>query len=114
MRVFVDECVDWRLARNIVGHEVKIAVIVLRAVSNCLADLQPLVSDECHPCMPAAQTPNIRRREMTLCPIAMVVGCKKCPAFTVCPVKSVIGDYKKQYETRQQAGKENRKENKMK
>jgi hypothetical protein len=36
---------------------------------------------------------------MTLCPIAMVVGCKKCPAFTVCPLKSVIGDYKKPDET---------------
>ena len=31
---------------------------------------------------------------MTLCPIALAVGCKKCPAFKVCPVKSVIGDYK--------------------
>jgi hypothetical protein len=31
---------------------------------------------------------------MTLCPIAIAVGCKKCPAFSVCPVKSVIGDYK--------------------
>ena len=36
---------------------------------------------------------------MTLCPIAIVVGCKKCPAFTVCPLKSVIGDYKKPEET---------------
>jgi len=51
---------------------------------------------------------------MTLCPIAIVVGCKKCPAFTVCPVKSVIGDYKKQDETQQQAGKGSRKENKTK
>ena len=32
---------------------------------------------------------------MTLCPIAIAVGCKKCPAFTACPLKSVIGDYKK-------------------
>jgi hypothetical protein len=32
---------------------------------------------------------------MTLCPIAMAVGCKKCPIFAACPVKSVIGDYKK-------------------
>ena len=32
---------------------------------------------------------------MTLCPIAIVVGCKKCPAFTVCPLKSLIGDYTK-------------------
>ena len=42
---------------------------------------------------------------MTLCPIALAVGCKKCPAFAVCPVKGVIGDYKKEDETqpRQQA-----------
>lgn len=32
---------------------------------------------------------------MTLCPIALVAGCQKCPAFTVCPLKSVVGDYKK-------------------
>jgi hypothetical protein len=31
---------------------------------------------------------------MTLCPIALVVSCKKCPAFSVCPLKGVIGDYK--------------------
>ena len=31
---------------------------------------------------------------MTLCPIALAVGCKKCPAFSACPLKSVIGDYK--------------------
>lgn len=37
---------------------------------------------------------------MTLCPIALAVGCKKCPAFTVCPLKSVIGNYKKPEETR--------------
>jgi hypothetical protein len=30
---------------------------------------------------------------MTLCPIALAVGCKKCPAFAVCPLKTVIGDY---------------------
>jgi hypothetical protein len=29
---------------------------------------------------------------MTLCPIAIVAGCQKCPAFRVCPLKSVIGD----------------------
>lgn len=29
---------------------------------------------------------------MTLCPIAIVAGCKKCPAFSVCPLKTVIGD----------------------
>ena len=31
---------------------------------------------------------------MTLCPIAIVAGCKKCPAFKVCPLKSTLGDYK--------------------
>ena len=29
---------------------------------------------------------------MTLCPIALAVGCRKCPIFAVCPVKGVIGD----------------------
>jgi len=32
---------------------------------------------------------------MTLCPIALVAGCRKCPAFSVCPLKSVIGDQPK-------------------
>ncbi len=88
MKVFVDECVDWRLSRDIVGHEFRtarqqgwatikngellvlatkefdvfvtvdrnlsfqknlpvftIAVIVLRARSNRLGDLQPLVPE---------------------------------------------------------------------
>ena len=36
---------------------------------------------------------------MTLCPIALVAGCRKCPAFTVCPLKGVIGDYKRPEET---------------
>ena len=29
---------------------------------------------------------------MTLCPVALAVGCRKCPVFAVCPVKGVIGD----------------------
>jgi len=47
---------------------------------------------------------------MTLCPIALAVGCKKCPAFTVCPLKSVIGDYDKQADppAKQQADSGNR------
>ncbi len=42
---------------------------------------------------------------MTLCPIAIVASCKKCPAFSVCPLKTVIGDYTKPKEeqTKQQA-----------
>jgi hypothetical protein len=88
VRVLLDECIDWRLARDIVGHDVKtarqmgwtaikngalldlasehfdvfvtvdrnlsfqqnfeilsIAVIVMRAKSNRLADLRPLVPE---------------------------------------------------------------------
>ncbi len=32
---------------------------------------------------------------MTLCPIAVVAGCRRCPAFSVCPLKGVIGDQRK-------------------
>jgi hypothetical protein len=32
---------------------------------------------------------------MVLCPVALAVGCRKCPIFSVCPVKGIIGDYKK-------------------
>ena len=37
---------------------------------------------------------------MTLCPIAVAVGCKKCPAFSVCPLKTVIGDVPKTTEVK--------------
>jgi hypothetical protein len=30
---------------------------------------------------------------MTICPIAIAVGCEKCPAFKVCPAKVTLGDY---------------------
>jgi hypothetical protein len=40
---------------------------------------------------------------MTVCPIAIVAGCKKCPAYSVCPLKGVIGDYKKEDDTAQKA-----------
>lgn len=33
---------------------------------------------------------------MTICPIAIIAGCKKCVLFKVCPAKGVIGDYKKE------------------
>jgi len=31
---------------------------------------------------------------MVLCPVALAAGCRKCPVFGVCPLKSVIGDYR--------------------
>lgn len=30
---------------------------------------------------------------MTICPIAIAAGCRKCPIYAVCPVKGIIGDY---------------------
>lgn len=44
---------------------------------------------------------------MTLCPIAIAVGCSKCPIVAVCPLKGVIGDYKKEDppSTKTQSGK---------
>jgi hypothetical protein len=91
MRVFLDECVDWRLSRDLIGHQVttarqmgwtsiengellalasgefdvfvtvdrnlafqqnpaglSIAVMVLRAPTNRLADLRPLVPELLH------------------------------------------------------------------
>jgi hypothetical protein len=35
---------------------------------------------------------------MTVCPIAIIAGCKKCPAFSVCPLKTVLGDQAKPQE----------------
>lgn len=29
---------------------------------------------------------------MTICPIAIVAGCQKCPALKICPLKGVLGD----------------------
>ena len=31
---------------------------------------------------------------MKICPVAIAVGCRKCPVFSVCPAKGVIGDFK--------------------
>lgn len=36
---------------------------------------------------------------MTSCLIAIAVGCKKCPAFSFCPLQTVIGDYMKEGKT---------------
>ena len=29
---------------------------------------------------------------MTICPIALAVGCEKCPVFIFCPLTTVLGD----------------------
>ena len=35
---------------------------------------------------------------MTICPIALLVGCEKCPAFKFCPLTTVLGDQEKMEE----------------
>ena len=37
---------------------------------------------------------NLEKATMVICPVAIAVGCKKCPIFKVCPAKSIIGDQK--------------------
>ncbi len=44
-----------------------------------------------------------RRSAMTLCPIAIAVTCKKCPAFSVCPLKR---RHRRLPQTKQQADNE--------
>lgn len=29
---------------------------------------------------------------MTLCPVALAVGCRRCPVFSICPATRVLGD----------------------
>jgi hypothetical protein len=30
---------------------------------------------------------------MKICPVAIAVGCAKCPVFKICPAKGMIGDF---------------------
>lgn len=43
---------------------------------------------------------------MTLCPIAIAAGCSKCPAFRLCPLKGIIGDFKKEEAEKENAPSE--------
>ena len=38
---------------------------------------------------------------MTICPIAIAVGCKKCLAFKFCPLTTVLGDQQLELTPRQ-------------
>lgn len=29
---------------------------------------------------------------MTVCPVAIAVGCRRCPAFSFCPATRLLGD----------------------
>jgi hypothetical protein len=46
---------------------------------------------------------------MTLCPIAIAVTCRRCPIVSVCPVKTVIGDYVEAKEAKPAAAKTKKK-----
>jgi len=42
---------------------------------------------------PAYHGVHNREDNMKICPIAIAVGCPKCPAFKVCPAKASLGGY---------------------
>ena len=48
-------------------------------------------------------------KRMVLCPVALAVGCAKCPVFSICPAKSLIGDYKPDEDKGPKAGAEAKK-----
>ena len=43
---------------------------------------------------------------MTICPIAIAVGCKKCPAFKFCPFTTLLGDQEEKDEYQRYAEEE--------
>lgn len=43
---------------------------------------------------------------MTVCPIALAVGCRKCPVFAVCPLTTVLGDQVKEAPADKSAGQQ--------
>lgn len=38
---------------------------------------------------------------MTLCPGALMIGCKNCPVVKMCPPKTIIGNYKEEDEKKE-------------
>jgi hypothetical protein len=42
---------------------------------------------------------------MTICPIALLVGCKKCPAFSFCPLTTFLGDQEEEEDKDQSQSK---------
>ena len=35
------------------------------------------------------------KKPLPLCPVALAIGCEKCPLFKPCPFKTILGDQKK-------------------
>ena len=46
---------------------------------------------------------SLLEKIMVICPIAIAVGCEKCPVFKVCPLTKVIGDQKEAPEKKSSA-----------
>ena len=44
---------------------------------------------------------------MTICPIALVVGCEKCPAFSFCPLTTILGNQEEKDEIEWSTGSTN-------
>ncbi len=51
---------------------------------------------------------------MVLCPVAIAVGCNKCPIVKICPAKGIIGDFKKPEEGRPVSGPASKRSKKKK
>ena len=47
---------------------------------------------------------------MTICPLALTMGCEKCPVFKLCPAKSIIGNYENPAEGEDQNNEEESKD----
>lgn len=45
-------------------------------------------------CIINQSTPRLEEIFMVICPVAIAVGCKKCPIFKICPATRIIGDQK--------------------
>ncbi len=69
-----------------------------RSASSAFLLLWRIWSQIHRPATGRCRSPIAKEFEMTICPIALVAGCAKCPAFAFCPLKTVIGDYKKPVE----------------
>lgn len=53
------------------------------------------------------QSPPVdESQEPVLCPIAAIKSCRKCPFFSVCPAKEVIGNYRPSEAEREAAAQE--------
>jgi hypothetical protein len=62
--------------------------IVTSGAARMLSKLPKLVAEQviCHIQQPSGD------RMPTICPIAVAVGCRKCPIYRVCPMTTLIGD----------------------